>query len=123
LTYLQATIGFAAGAFVMLFVLLKEYYQENVYSPYDFIENRLGVNTGNLTRIIFTIGTLLSQSVKLLVTAVVLSVVSDFDTIVCVAIITFIAIFWSYIGGISTVIWTDAIQYIIFTLGALVAFF
>jgi SSS family solute:Na+ symporter len=121
LTYLQASIGFIAGVFLMLFFLLKEYYNEDIYSPYDFIEKRLGVRTGHLTRIIYTLGTVLSQGVRLLVTAVVLSVVSGQETVVCVMAITLFAIIWSYIGGISTVIWTDAIQYIIFTLGALVA--
>ncbi|VUD69264.1 Sodium/glucose cotransporter [Thalassocella blandensis] len=118
LTYLQATIGFALGVFLMLFVFLKQYYAENVFSPYDFIENRLGVKTANLTRIIYALGTMLSQGVRLLLTAVVLSVASGLDTIFCVVIITLFACIWSYMGGITSVIWTDVIQYVIFTLGA-----
>lgn len=121
LTYLQATLGFALGVFLMLFFFLKQYYAENVYSPYDFIQIKLGGNTANLTRLIFALGTLLSQAVKLLLTAVVLSVVSGLEILACVLIITFFACVWSYLGGIKTVIWTDVIQYFIFTAGAIVA--
>ncbi len=119
LSYLQATIGFAAGVIVMCFVLLKEYYEANVYSPYDFIELRLGLRTGQFTRVVYTVGTVLSQGVRLLVTAVVLSVVSGLESFTCVLIITVFAVAWSYIGGISTVIWTDVIQFFVFTLGAI----
>jgi SSS family transporter len=121
LTYLQATIGFALGVLIMMFVLLKEYYENNVYSPYEFFEKRLGISVGNLTRGIYLVGTLLGQSVRLLVTAVVLSVVSGLDTSVCIGIIVLFSICWSMIGGISAVIWTDAILYLVFTFGAVIA--
>ncbi|GAB5456985.1 MAG: sodium:solute symporter [Henriciella sp.] len=121
LTYLQATIGFALGVMIMLFVLLKEYYESDVFGPYEFFEQRLGISVGNLTRLIYIIGTLLAQSVRLLVTAVVLSVVSGMDTALCVAIIVTFSVVWSMIGGISTVIWTDAILYAVFTIGAIIS--
>ncbi len=121
LTYLQMTFGFALGNILMIFVLLKEYYQENIYSPYDFIQNRLGVKTSQLTRTFFTVGATLSQAVRLLGTALVLSVITGQSTLVCILIIAVFAIAWSYIGGITTVVWTDAIQFVIFILGAIFA--
>jgi len=121
LTYLQMTFGFALGNILMIFVLLKEYYQENIYSPYDFIQNRLGVKTSQLTRTFFTVGATLSQAVRLLGTALVLSVITGQSTFVCILIIAGFAIIWSYIGGITTVVWTDAIQFVIFILGAVFA--
>lgn len=123
LTYLQMTIGFALGNILMVFVLLKEYYQENVYSPYEFIQNRLGIKVSQLSRTFFMVGATMSQGVRLLGTALVLSVITGQDTVVCILIIAAFAVIWSYIGGITTVVWTDAIQFVIFIFGALFALY
>lgn len=121
LTYLQMTFGFALGNVLMIFILLKEYYEEDIYSPYDFIQKRLGIKTSQLARTFFTVGATLSQAVRLLGTALVLSVITGQSTLMCILIIAGFAIAWSYIGGITTVVWTDAIQFVIFILGAMFA--
>lgn len=123
LTYLQMTIGFALGNVLFVYVLLKEYYEENIYSPYDFIQKRLGVKISQLSRTFFVVGATMSQGVRLLGTALVLSVITGQSTMVCIGIIALFAILWSYIGGITTVIWTDAIQFIVFIFGACFALF
>lgn len=123
LTYLQMTIGFALGNVLFVYVLLKEYYEENIYSPYDFIQKRLGIKISQLSRTFFMVGATMSQGVRLLGTALVLSVITGQSTIVCILIIAAFAIAWSYIGGITTVVWTDAIQFIIFIFGAFFALF
>ena len=123
LTYLQMTIGFALGNVLMVFVLLKQYYEENVYSPYDFIQNRLGLKVSQLSRTFFMIGATMSQGVRLLGTALVLSVITGQSTIFCILIIAVFAVTWSYIGGITTVVWTDAILFMIFIFGALFALY
>lgn len=123
LTYLQMTIGFALGNVLFVYVLLKEYYEEGIFSPYDFIQKRLGVKTSQLSRTFFMIGATMSQGVRLLGTALVLSVITGQSTMVCIAIIALFAVVWSYIGGITTVVWTDAIQFVIFIFGACFALF
>ena len=123
LTYLQMTIGFALGNILFVYVLLKEYYEEGIFSPYDFIQNRLGIKTSQLSRTFFMLGATMSQGVRLLGTALVLSVITGQSTVVCIAIIALFAVVWSYIGGITTVVWTDAIQFMIFIFGAFFALF
>ncbi|TXG39032.1 sodium:solute symporter family transporter [Seonamhaeicola maritimus] len=123
LTYLQMTIGFALGNILFVYVLLKEYYDENIYSPYDFIQKRLGIKISQLSRTFFMVGATMSQGVRLLGTALVLSVITGQSTVVCILIIAAFAVVWSYIGGITTVVWTDAIQFMIFIFGACFALF
>lgn len=123
LTYLQMTIGFALGNVLFVYVLLKEYYEENIFSPYDFIQKRLGVKISQLSRTFFMVGATMSQGVRLLGTALVLSVITGQSTVICILVIAAFAIVWSYIGGITTVVWTDAIQFMIFIFGAFFALF
>lgn len=121
LTYVQMTLGFALGNLLFVFLLLPDYYREDIYSPYDFIQRRIGHKTSQLARSFFMAGATMSQGVRLLGTALVLSVITGQDTVTCIGIIALFAVVWSLIGGITTVVWTDAVQYVLFIIGALIA--
>lgn len=123
MSYIQMTIGFILGNLLFVFVLLKEYYQENIFSPYDFIQNRLGKGVSQLSRLFFLLGATLSQGVRLVGTGLVLSVITGLGSLQCIVIVAAFAVVWSYIGGIATVVWTDVIQFIIFIVGALFALY
>lgn len=120
LTYLQITIGMILGNILMAGIFIPAYYAEKIYSPYDFMERRLGVTVSQLARLLFFVGVVLSQAVRLLATALVLSVITGLTIPVCILIMGVFAVTWSVMGGITTVIWTDFVQWGIYTLGAVV---
>lgn len=120
LTYLQITIGMILGNVLMASIFIPAYYEEKIYSPYEFMERRLGTAVSHLARLLFFGGVVLSQAVRLLATALVLSVITGFSIPVCVFIMSAFAIVWSTMGGITTVIWTDFVQWAIYTVGAVV---
>jgi len=119
LTYLQMTLGYMIGDVVMALFFIKYYYEKEIYSPYEFVEERLGSRVGQLTRALWMIGAILSQGVRLLATSLVLSVITGLSLGVCILLIGAFSIVWSILGGITTVVWTDFLQLCIFTLGAL----
>jgi SSS family solute:Na+ symporter len=121
LRYLQITLGMILGNILMARFVVPAYYEERIYSPYDFMENRLGAVVSQLARLLFFAGIVLSQSVRLLATALVLSVISGFSIPTCVAIMAIFGVVWSITGGINTVVWTDVVQWGIYTTGAVVA--
>jgi SSS family solute:Na+ symporter len=121
LRYLQITVGMILGNILMAKIFVPAYYEEKIYSPYDFMENRLGTNVSQLARLLFLAGVVLSQSVRLLATALVLSVVTGLSIPVCIVIMSAFGVVWCVIGGINTVIWTDVVQWAIYTIGAVVA--
>ncbi|MFC1607032.1 sodium/solute symporter [Candidatus Latescibacterota bacterium] len=121
LTYLQMTFGFILGNILMSFIFVKAYYKEEIYSPYEFMGNRLGQRVSQLARFLFIIGAVMSQGVRLLSTALVLSVVTGLPIGVCIFIIGVFSMIWTLLGGITTVIWTDVVQFCVFTLGAIFA--
>ena len=51
---------------------VKAFYEKEIYSPYDFMGNRLGIGAKRLATIIFQIGGILGQSVRVLVAALAL---------------------------------------------------
>jgi SSS family transporter len=118
LTYLQVTIGFILGNVLMALLFVSAYYREEIYSPYDFMGRHLGDTVGQLARLLFLGGVILSQAVRLLATAIVLSVITGMSTGESIVAMGLFAVAWAMIGGINTVIWTDLIQWGIFMLGA-----
>ena len=121
LRYLQITLGMILGNILMARFFVRAYYEERIYSPYDFMENRLGGAVSQLARALFFAGVVLSQAVRLLATALVLSVITGFSIPTCILIMSAFGVVWSVIGGINTVIWTDVVQWVIYTVGAIVA--
>ena len=69
-TYLQWAIGsIIARIFVGLY-FVKVYYERDIYSPYDYMGRRLGSPAKTLATLIFTVGSILAQSVRVLVAAI-----------------------------------------------------
>jgi Na+/proline symporter len=134
MTYLQ--LGIIAGLISRLFiaaVLVPAYYEKKVYSPYDYIGDKLGGGSKGITTALFTLGGLLAQSARVYLTALVLTLVmapqlnaiddltgvSPFAS--AVIVIGLIAIAWTLLGGIATVVWTDALLFLVFVVGGVAA--
>lgn len=117
-TYLQWGIGSIVARFIVGWWLVPLYYQKEIYSPYDFMGNRLGEGVRRLVTVLFSAGAILGQSVRVLVTAIILQTVTGISMPACIFAIGAFAVAWTLMGGMRTVIWTDVIQFCIFMLGA-----
>jgi SSS family solute:Na+ symporter len=137
-TYLQlGIIGSLLARVIVGYWLVPAYYKREIYSPYDYMGNQLGGRMRQMTTALFTLGGMLSQSARVYLTAIVLTVVLrdqlswlamnvpiGFDSLGwAIVLISIVAITWTLVGGISTVIWTDAILFLVFLIGAFVALF
>ncbi len=122
-TYLQWAIGSIIARFLVARWFVKVYYEQEIYSPYDYMGNRLGSGAKMLATVLFTLGSVLGQSVRVLVAAIPLRVVTGLPIEWSIFIIGVIAIGWTLMGGMQTVIWTDVMQFLLFAVGGLVALF
>lgn len=120
-TYLQWALGSVLARFIVGIWFVRAFYRQEIYSPYDFIALKMGEGMKQLTTALFSLGTVLGQSVRLLVTALILRTVTGLDFAVCIWIIGGVAVVWTWMGGMTTVIWTDVIQFVIFLVSAVVA--
>ncbi len=133
-TYLQlGLIGNILARVIVGLVFVPAYYKREIYSPYDYMGNKLGREARTMTTCLFTLGGMLAQGARVYLTAVVLELVlagplgrleaaTGIGTLVwAIWIIGFVAIVWTIMGGITTVIWTDVILFLVFFLGGFVA--
>lgn len=120
-TYLQWGLGSIIARFAVAYWLVPLYYEKEIYSPYDFMGDRLGETARRLVTFLFSIGSILGQSVRVLVTAIILKEVTGLEPWQCIVIIGVVAILWTLMGGMQTVIWTDVMQFCLFVSGGLLA--
>jgi SSS family solute:Na+ symporter len=120
-TYLQWGIGSIIARFAVAYWLVPLYFKEEIYSPYDYMGVRLGEGVKRLVTGLFSLGAILGQSVRVLVTALILQTVTGLSPTACILSIGAFAVIWTLLGGMRTVIWTDVIQFGIFLLAGLLA--
>lgn len=131
-TYLQfGLIGSFLARLIVGYVLVPAYYQREIYSPYDYLGHRLGESVKRITSALFAVGGIFSQAARLYLTAVVLELVLPANVLAAaeawtgldplafsIVAMGAVAIVWTLLGGMSTVIWTDVISFGVFLLGA-----
>ncbi|MBO93802.1 MAG: hypothetical protein CMI32_02740, partial [Opitutales bacterium] len=122
-TYLQWGIGSIIARVIVGFFFVRAFYEREIYSPYDYMGHRLGEGVKRLATVVFQIGGILGQSVRVLVAALALKVVTPLDFEYCILIIGVFAIGWTLMGGMRTVIWTDVMQFFLFVGAGLLSLF
>ncbi|MBN2417333.1 sodium/solute symporter [bacterium] len=121
MTYLQLAAGTILARFIIGYFFVPAYYKHEIYSPYDYMGNQLGPRVKNITSILFMIGGVLAQGARIYIAAKALQVITGTDINTSIIIIGAVSIGWTIMGGITTVIWTDAIQFVLFSIGAVAA--
>jgi SSS family transporter len=118
LTYLQLAIGAVLARVVIGLYFVPRYFQQEIYSPYDYLGQCLGAGVKKTTTGLFFVGAILGQGARLYVTAFVLSVITGLELTPSIWIIGAFSVCWTLLGGMTTVIWTDVIQFGVLILGA-----
>ncbi|MBC8149578.1 MAG: hypothetical protein H8E96_07870, partial [Verrucomicrobiaceae bacterium] len=63
-TYMLWGIGSIMGRVVVGMVFVKVFYEDEIYSPYDYMGRRIKPELKKLATVFFTIGSILGQSVR-----------------------------------------------------------
>jgi len=121
MTYIQLAFGTIAARLVIGYFFVPVYYRREIYSPYEYMGHQLGPRVRSITTGLFMIGGILAQGARVYIAAKALQVITGTDVATSIIIIGAVSIGWTIMGGITTVIWTDAIQCLLFTLGAIAA--
>ncbi|XP_017761039.1 PREDICTED: sodium-coupled monocarboxylate transporter 1-like [Eufriesea mexicana] len=79
-------------------------------SVYEYLEMRFSRSVRMLISLIFLIDVVLYQSIVVYVPALALNQVSGIDVHLIGIIVCFICVFYTVLGGIRAVVWTDALQ-------------
>ncbi|MCB0731581.1 MAG: sodium/solute symporter [Ignavibacteriae bacterium] len=101
--------------------ILPFYRRLNLTTAYEFLEMRFNLIVrllGSLVFILFQLGRI---GIVLFLPSIALSLVSGINIYVCISVLGILSIFYTVLGGIEAVIWTDVIQVIVLIGGALIS--
>jgi len=121
LTFLQLTVGYLVGRVVVSILLLPAYYRGELTTAYALLETRFGVGIRRFTSAIFMVTRILADSVRLFATAIPLALVTGWPYPLSIAVIGVLTLVYTYFGGIKAVVWVDALQMVLYLVGAVVA--
>ncbi|KAJ3634558.1 hypothetical protein MTP99_007510 [Tenebrio molitor] len=105
-----------------IFIYLPVFFDVRATSMYAYLERRFDHKTRLLASFLYVLSSLLSNPVIVYVAALAFSTATGLKVHLVVPVVCCICVFYTSIGGVKAVIWTDAFQFI-FTVGALMFVF
>ncbi len=121
LGFLQLTFGYVVGRITVASLLLPAYFRGELATAYQLLESRFGLGTRRFTSAIFMGTRLLADSVRLFATAIPLALITGWPYPLSIAVIGVLTLVYTYAGGIKAVVWVDALQMVLYLVGAVAA--
>ena len=129
-TYLQlGLVGGLIARAVVAWKLVPAYFEREIYSPYDYMAGRLGDGARKMTTVLFAIVGVFAQAARVYLVAVVLELLMADELaaveralgmpplVTAVIAIAGVSVVWTWFGGITAVVWTDAVLFLVFLAG------
>jgi len=97
LFYIQILLGLMIAKVLTAIVVARPFHEsKSCNTVFDYIGKRTDVKIGNFSMVLGLCLTSLNTAVRLLTTALVLSVVSGFSLFLCTVVVVLFAILWSF---------------------------
>ncbi|WP_017932105.1 sodium:solute symporter [Robiginitomaculum antarcticum] len=127
-TYLSTNIGTIIAAIFVARVLIPKFYQHKVTTVYELLAIRFSANTMRAAGGMYLIGRVFASGSRLFLAAIAVSMILfsniDASSIVIAAFLMMaLGFLITFLGGINSVIWSDLIQFLIYTIAALSVLF
>lgn len=120
-TYMMLATGSILARFLIAYFLIPAFYRHEVYSPYELMGLRLGPGVTRAASILYMIGVVLGQGARLFLAALVLDTITNLGIVPAILLLSLIGIGWTWIGGITSAIWTDVVQFVMIVFAAVAA--
>ncbi len=120
-TFLQIVIGYLIGRLIIVALFIPLYFKGELFTVYQVLDQRFGGRVKRTAASLFLITRSIADGIRLFLTAIVLVALTGWADPVSILIIGVVTIAYTYLGGMAAVIWTDAIQLVVYLVGAVVA--
>jgi solute:Na+ symporter, SSS family len=117
LRFIQFYLGLPLAMIILSLTVVPFFTRAKVYTAYEYLERRFDVRTRSLASFLFLMGRASALGVTLAAPAVVMSTILGWSLPVTVFAICVPMIFYTTIGGVQAVAWTDVKQMFIVVFG------
>ena len=112
--YLQMYAGAFLGRILIVMLLLPAFYGGSVTTVYEYLGQRFGPLTRTTASLMFVGTRLVGSGIRLLAASLAISVVFDWPLVWVILGAAAAAVAYTTFGGIKAIIWTDALQAMVF---------
>jgi SSS family solute:Na+ symporter len=117
LRFIQFYFGLPLAMIILSLTVVPFFTRAKVYTAYEYLERRFDVRTRSLASFLFLMGRASALGVTLAAPAVVMSTILGWSLPVTVFAICIPMIFYTTIGGVQAVAWTDVKQMFVVVFG------
>ncbi|MGH9856827.1 MAG: sodium:solute symporter, partial [Acidobacteriota bacterium] len=119
--FVQFYFGLPIAMVILAIVAVPIFHRLNVYTAYEYLEQRFDLKTRVLTGILFLIQRGLSTSLSLFAPALILSVILGWNMQVTLRVTGLMILLYTTLGGVKAVNWNDFYQFLIIAAGMITA--
>ena len=111
-------VNYPLVIFGVVVFFLPFFYNSGVASIYEYLEQRFGPASRSVMALLFLITQTITTASMITATALVITFATGLDAATSILVITAIVLFYTILGGMNAVIWTDVLQGGILFVGA-----
>src|SRR5258708_5073103 len=119
--FLQLVLGYLLARIVIATLFLPAYFRGEMYTAYELMRVRFGERIRRLTAAAFLVLRALAEGVRVFAVSIVISIILGAGETASIVVILCLTLFYTYEGGLTAVIWTDAVQMVLYVAGAVVS--
>jgi SSS family transporter len=123
MTFLQITFGYFVGRLCVIQILLPLFFRGKLFSAYEVLNRRFGTLATHAASLLFLVTRNLGDGLRLFLAALVLQKLMGWNFGVSAVVIGVVTIFYTYIGGMRSVVWNDCIQLVVYMAGGVASLF
>lgn len=115
--FLQFYYGLPLAMVILCVTAVPFFYRAKVFTAYEYLEKRFDLKTRTLTSFFFLISRGLGVGVIIAAPSVILSIVLGWSEIATIFVIGLTTTFYTMVGGVQAVTWTDVKQMVVIFFG------
>jgi SSS family transporter len=119
--FLQIVIGYLLGRVVVALIFLPKYFQGEMLTAYQLIDQRFGHTLHKVTAGLFLLTRAAAEGVRVFAVSIVVGIAIGTRDVLSIGIISALTLLYTFEGGMAAVIWTDVVQMAIYIGGTFVA--
>jgi SSS family solute:Na+ symporter len=119
IAFLQMIVGYVLARVLLAVLLVPHYFKGEIYSPYQLLADRFGSSARRTAGGFFLLSETLGAGVRVYVVAIPLQLMLGMPVLPAVVLFVVLSLVYTYVGGVKAVIWTDAVQFVLFLAGGL----
>ena len=124
ISFLQVVLGYLVARVLLASFVVPLYFKGEIYSPYQLLGDRFGMSAQKMVAFLFLMAGVLAAGVRVYVTCIPLQLMfglAESQIIIVILFFVIASLVYTLIGGVKAVVWTDAVQFFVFTFGGVFA--